>query len=324
MRRRAFITLLGGAAAVWPLMGRAQQRTLPVVGILSVLTRETLRAELDAFGHGLSEFGYVAGQNVSIDFRGGDDYRQLPSLALDLIARNPAVIFAAGNVAAHAAKAATITVPIVFHTGDDPIATGLVSGLNHLNGNVTGVSAMAGVLPTKRLELLHQIKPDAGRIGVIVNANNANMNGDIANLEIGAQSIGLQLYPWKVNSISDFENVFAEMKHRVDALLVNTAAFLTNQRVALVALSERYGLPTIYSNQEFTKVGGLISYGANRGDTYRIAGGYVGRILGGEKPSDLPVQQPTKFYLSINLKTAKALGLTVPVTLLASADEVIE
>jgi len=183
---------------------------------------------------------------------------------------------------------------------------------------------MAGVLPAKRLELLHQLKPDAGTIGVIVNPNNANMDSDIASLQNGAQSIGLQIYPLKASSVSDFENVFAEMKRRVDALLVNSDAFLTSQRTALVALSQRYGLPTIYSFREFTEVGGLMSYGAIRVETYRIAGGYVGRILKGEKPSDLPVQQPTKFELVINQKTAKTLGLTIPDKLLATANEVIE
>src|SRR5438067_587081 len=201
MRRREFITIVGGVAVAWPLAARAQQAKMPVVGILSVLTRDLLRAELEAFARGLTEFEYVDGQNVAIDFRAVDNYGQLPALAADLVARNVSVIFAAGNVAARAAKGATVTIPIVFHTGDDPIAMGLVPGLNHLSGNVTGVSAMAGVLPAKRLELLHQLKPDAGTIGVIVNPNNANTDSDIAILQTGAQSIGLQIYPLKASRV---------------------------------------------------------------------------------------------------------------------------
>jgi putative ABC transport system substrate-binding protein len=292
---------------------------------LSSLTPEALHTEIEGFERGLAESGFITGRTVKIEFGWAASYDRLPVVAADLVARHVAVIVAAGNVAARSAKAATAVIPIVFHTGDDPIATGIVSSLNSGLGNVTGVSAMAGVLPAKRLELLHQLKPGATTIGVLVNPNNANADKDIESLRSGAASIGVQLQIFKAGRVSDFQNEFATLSDRhVDALVVNSDAFLTSQRHELVALSERYKVPTIYSFREFAADGGLMSYGADRADTYRIAGAYVGRILKGEKPSDLPVQQPTKFELVINLKTAKALGLTVPDRLLTIADEVIE
>ena len=324
MKRREFITLVGGTVATWPLEVRAQQ-PMPVIGFLSGLNPEMLRLELTGFDRGLSEIGFIDGQNVTKEFHWADHYDQLPTLAADLVARRVAVIVATGNVAARTAKATTDTIPIVFHTGDDPIAVGLVSSLSHPGGNVTGVSAMAGVLPAKRLELMHQLQPNASTIGFLVNPNNANAKNDIANLQAAAQSIGTQIDVLMARSISDFENVFAAMvQSRVNTLLVNSDAFLTGQRDKLVALAGQYKIPTMYSYREFAMAGGLISYGATRADTYRAAGMYVGRILKGEKAGDLPVQQAAKFELVINIKTAATLGLTVPPSLLALADEVIE
>jgi putative ABC transport system substrate-binding protein len=325
MKRRDFISLAVGAVALWPLALGAQQPAIPVVGFLSSLTPEALRSEIEGFERGLADAGFIADRTVKIEFGWAAAYDRLPAVAADLVARHVTVIMAAGNVAARSAEAATNAIPIVFHTGDDPIATGIVPSLNNPRGNVTGVSAMAGLLPTKRLELLHRLKPSTSIIGALVNPSNANADNDIASLQSGAQSIGVQLQIFKASKVSDFENVFATLSGRhVGALLVNSDSFLTSQRHELVALSERYKVPTIYSFREFVVDGGLMSYGADRVDTYRIAGTYVGRILKGEKPSDLPVQQPTKFELAINVKAAKTMGVVIPPALLVLADEVIE
>jgi putative tryptophan/tyrosine transport system substrate-binding protein len=326
MQRREFITLLGGAAAGWPLAARAQQPAMPVVGFLSGLASTSSRQELTAFRQGLSEAGFVDGKNVALEYRWAEgDYAQLPALAADLISHHVAVIATAGNVATRAANKVTATIPIVFHTGDDPIAVGLVLSLNKPSGNVTGVSAMAGELPAKRMELLHELVPAATVVGVILNPSNANAKHDEATLKTAAGAIGLQLHILTARDANSLNAAFATVvQKQIGALIINTDASLLSRRDQIVALAARHKIPTMYSYREWASGGGLISYGAIRTDTYRQAGIYVGKILKGEQPKDLPVLQPTKFELVINLKTAKALGLTVPPSLLTRADEVIE
>ena len=325
MKRREFITLLSGAAAAWPLAARAQQPAMPVIGFLRSASLIDATHLVAAFRRGLKETGFVEGQNVAIEYRSADDHLdRLPALVADLIRRPVAVIV--GNIAAAlAAKAATTAVPIVFVTGTDPVRDGLVASLNRPGGNVTGVSFLAGELGTKRLELLRQVAPRATTIAVLVNPNSAETVAERREVEVAAQAIGQQLIVLDVESVRDVEAAFATFVERgAGALLIGTGPFMNSHRERLAALAVHYRLPAIFSLREFPAAGGLMSYGTSITDGYRQAGNYVGRILKGEKPADLPAVQSTKFELVINLKTAKALGLEIPDKLLALADEVIE
>jgi putative ABC transport system substrate-binding protein len=326
VRRRHFITLLGGAAA-WPLAARAQQPAMPVVGFLSSRSPNESASAVAAFRQSLSDAGYIEGKNVAIAFRWAEgQYGRLPALAADLARRQVAAIFATGgNPPAFAAKAATATIPIVFLVGSDPVKFGLVGSLNRPGGNITGVTLFTSLLVAKRLELLHELVPTATKIAILVNPNNSNTETDTKVAQTAARSLGQQLVVLSASSESDIDAAFATLvQQRANALLVNTDAFFLTRRNQLAALAARHAIPTIHDLRDYAAAGGLVSYGTNLLDAYRQAGSYVGKILGGEKPANLPVVQPIKFDLVINLKTAKALGLEVPPTLLALADEVIE
>jgi putative tryptophan/tyrosine transport system substrate-binding protein len=324
MRRREFITLLGGAAA-WPLAARAQQPVVPTIGFLSSGSADALA--YPAFHQGLSEAGYVEGRNVAIEYRWGEDqYDRLPALAADLVRHRVAVIYSAGgNAAARAAKAATANIPIVFTTGGDPVRSGLVASLSRPGGNLTGFTQFATDLEEKRLQLLHEAAPNTAVVAVLVNPAHPDAETQLSDVQAAAQTIGRPILVLSASNEPGIDAAFATLLERkAGALLVAADPFLFGRRNQLVALTARHGVPAIYQWREFVEIGGLMSYGAVRGDAQRKAGLYVGRILKGEKPSDLPVQQATKFELAVNMKTAKALGLTMPPMLLARADEVIE
>jgi putative ABC transport system substrate-binding protein len=323
MRRREFIASLGGAAA-WPLVARAQQAAMPVIGYLG-----TQSAELDyksftvPFLQGLKETGYVEGENVAIEYLWAENQvNRLPALAADLVRRRVAVIVAPGVFAARAAKAATTTIPIVITTAVDPVAMGLVASLNRPGANVTGSVSIAIELGPKRLQLLRELIPNAAAFGVLVDGPATSI---IEDLQAAARTLGRQLVVANARTESDLEPAFETFSQQhVGAVLVVTSTLFTRRAVQLAALAARHALPTIYPYREFALAGGLISYGGSLGYTFHQAGIYTGRVLKGEKPADLPVEQITKIDLVINLKTAKALGLTVPETLLAIADEVIQ
>jgi len=325
MRRREFITLLGGTAAAWPFAARAQQPTMPVVGFLRSATLADVPHWVAAFRQGLKEAGFVEGQNVAIEFRSADNQLdRLPALVADLI-RQPVAIIVGNTDAALAAKAATTTVPIVFASGSDPVRDGLVASLNRPGGNVTGLVYFAAVLGAKRLELLRQLVPRATTIAVLVNPNTPLTEAERKDVQAAAQAIGQQLIIFDISSDRDIETAFAAFVQRgAGALLVGTGGFLNSNRERIAAVANRHALPASYSQREGVVAGGLMSYGPSISDAYRQAGIYSGRILNGEKPADLPVIRSTKFELVLNLKTAKALGLTIPPSLLVAADEVIE
>jgi putative tryptophan/tyrosine transport system substrate-binding protein len=323
MRRREFITLLGGAAAAWPLAARAQQPSMPVIGFLRSASLADATDLVTAFRKGLKETGYIEGQNVAVEYLSAEDQAdRLPALVADLI-RRPVAVIVVNRPAAAAAKAATTTVPIVFAGGSDPVSDGLVASLNRPGGNVTGVVFISSVLGAKRLELLRQLVPKATIIGMLVNPNETE--AERRDVQAAAQTIGQQLIILDVSSDRDIETAFATCVQRgAGALLVGAGPFFFSRRDKLVELAARQNVPVIYSIREYAAAGGLMSYGTSITEAYRQAGIYAGRILKGEKAADLPVMQTTKFELVINLRTAKALGLTIPLTLQVAADEMIE
>jgi putative tryptophan/tyrosine transport system substrate-binding protein len=327
MRRREFIAALGGAAA-WPLAARAQQRALPMIGYLNSSTESNAQHFTAAFRRGLSELGYVDGQNVSIEYRWMEgQYDRLAALAADLVHRRVAVIVATGGTAtARAAKLATATIPIVFLSGGDPVEVGLVASLNRPGGNVTGAAILTKALTAKRLELLHELVPAATRIGFLVNPTNPTvLKAEIMEAEAAARALGLHLVILNAGTLGELEAAFeAQIGQRIEVLTTSGDPLWTIQRVRLAALTARHAVPAIFAVREIVDAGGLMSYGASISDAYRLVGNYAGRILKGEKAADLPVQLATKLELIINLTTAKALGLTIPETLLATADEVIQ
>jgi putative ABC transport system substrate-binding protein len=325
LERREFITLLGGAVTIWPLAARGQQPTIPVIGYLG--GGEATSQVGDMFRRGLRETGYVEGRNVAIESRFAEgQYDRLPALAADLVRRQVSVLVASGGVqTAFAAKAATATIPIVFANGSDPVRFGLVASLNRPGGNVTGITYFSPQLDSKRLGLLHELMPGATAIAVLVNPSNANAEKQSKELKEAGGTLGLHLHFVRASSEREFEEAFATiLQTRAGALLVAGDPFYFNRREQLVALAARSAIPAIYDFRSYAEVGGLASYGTHLADAYRQVGIYAGRILNGENPADLPVMQTIKFELVINLKTAQALGVEVPPTLLARADEVIE
>ena len=324
LRRREFITLLGGAAAAWPLAARAQQ--MPLIGLLSSVTARQWAPFISAFLQGLNELGFVEGQNVAIEQRwAGGQYDRLPAMAADLIQRQVAVIAALTTPAAVAAKAATATTPIVFTTIGDPVQIGLVTSLSRPSGNITGVTYLNVEVAPKLLELLHEVIPTATKMAALVNPTNPNADTLSRSLQVAARTLGLQLHVLKASTDSDIETAFVTLAElHAGGLVIPSDVFIITHEERLAAWALRHRMPAVFQTRSVATAGGLMSYSGSALDVYRQAGVYTGRILKGEKPADLPVQQATKLELVVNLKAAKALGLAVPLPLLARADEVIE
>jgi putative tryptophan/tyrosine transport system substrate-binding protein len=324
MKRREFITLLGGTAAMWPLTARAQQPAMPVIGFLGSTSRQGYTARLRAFALGLKEEGYIEGQNVAIEYRLAEDHDdRLPVLAAELVHRQVTLIAAGGSPASVAAKAATATIPIVFETASDPVALGLAASLNRPGGNLTGVINLNVEVGAKKLELLRELLPAATNIAVLVNPSSPAITEQfMRTLQAAAPALGMQLQVLDASTDRDLDTVFATL--RADALVIGPYLFFNSRMEQLGALSLRYAVPAIFNYRPFVAAGGLLSYGANETETYHLLGIYTGKILKGARPGDLPVQRVTKVELMINLKTAKALGIAVPLALSGRADELIE
>jgi putative ABC transport system substrate-binding protein len=325
MRRREFLGALGGAVT-WPVAARAQQ-AMPVIGFLNVASPTELSARVVAFRAGLAERDYVEGRNVAIEYRwGSGHYERLPDMALDLVRRGVAAIAATGGVpSVRAAQAATSTVPIIFTMGGDPVALGLVQSLNRPGGNVTGVTLLSGEIVSKRIALLTDLLPGARALAILVNSTTPASEAEAASAAEAAQALGLRVVVLRVNSELNFDLAFRPLeRERVNALLVTTDPVFESQRDRVISLAAHHALPAVYALREYAVAGGLMTYGASINDVYRQAGLYAGRILKGEKPADLPIMRASKYELVINLRTARTLGLQIPATLLATADEVIE
>jgi putative tryptophan/tyrosine transport system substrate-binding protein len=327
MRRREFVTLFGSVAATWPLTARAQQRAMPVIGYLGAESPTAFASRVRAFRQGLGETGYAEGRNVAIEFRWAESqHSRLSALAADLVGRQVAVIVAPGGApAALAAKSVTTTIPIVFEMGADPIAIGLVGSLNRPGGNLTGVSSLNVEVTPKRLEILHEAVPTAGVVAVLVNPTSPTADSQLRNLQPAAKALGLQFHVLHASTERDFDTVFATLLQlRAGGLVVASDTFFATHGEQLAALTIRHAVPAIHQSRDFTIAGGLMSYGGSFVESHRQAGVYTGRILKGDKPAELPVQQVTKVELFINLKAAKTLGVTFPLSLLGRADQVIE
>jgi len=327
MQRRTFITLLGGAAATWPLAARAQQPAMPVIGMLNPQSPGSVPHFIDAFRGGLAETGYVEGQNVTIEYRWAEDrFDRLPELAADLVRRNVTVIAAPANAAALAAKAATPAIPITFGVGDDPAKLGLVASLARPGGNATGINFFTQEVVAKRLGLLPELVPAAVRVAVLVNPTNlASTSSTLSAIEPAARTLGLQVRSYNASTSGEIDAAFAALvREQPEALFVAPDRFFQTRRVQFAALAVRYALPAVYSVRQYVEAGGLMSYGTSLPDMYRQVGVYTGRILKGAKPAELPVVQSTKFELVVNAQIARILGVVIPPSLLATADEVIE
>ena len=325
--RRQFISAIGGAGVAWPLGAWAQQQALPIIGWLNSASPDDYGSRVLAFSRGLKEVGYIVDDNVKIEYRWAEGhFDRLPLLAAELVDHHVAVIAATGSPnSAGAAKSTTATIPIVFANGGDPVAEGIVATLNRPGGNVTGVTFISGELAAKRLGQIHFMLPTAAIVAVLVNPNNAHSQSVIRDVQQAATTTGQKIVVVNASSEHEIDMAFDSMaRQQAGALLIDSDGFFRNQTAQLIALSARHSLPTLYPDREYTLAGGLMSYGASIVDAYLQCGVYVGQILKGAKPADLPVQQPTKFDLVVNLKTAKALGLTISPSLLATADEVIE
>jgi putative tryptophan/tyrosine transport system substrate-binding protein len=327
MRRREFITLLGGAAAAWPLAGMAQQASLPLVGFLNSASPDTYRFNADAFREGLTKAGFVEGRNLRIEERWArGDYEALPALAAELVARGVVAIAATGDVAsARAAQRASSTVPVVFTIGGDPVRFGLIKSINRPGGHVTGILFNQNVLGAKRVELLREIAPNVSRVALLMNPTNPNVNVEQADAEAGARKMGLETVTLNARNASEIDAAFEQLLGaKADAVITGTDPILLDRREQIVSLANRHKLPAVSFVRQFAAAGGLMSYGPSISWMYRQAGEYIGQILKGANPAEMPVLQPTQFELVINLKTALALGLAVPLTLQSTANEVIE